>query len=76
MAYSRRSAKGRVSRRYGSTRRAGGRGASRTRGVSQRRGRSSARGQTVRIVIEQPAANPVSRPEVGVMERSPKPRKF
>ena len=76
MAYKRRSSKGRVSRSYGSARRTGRRGYSGSRGVSRRRGRSATRGQTVRIVIEQPTVTSAQRPEVGVMERTKKERRF
>ena len=51
-------------------------GYSGSRGVSRRSRRSASRGQTVRIVIEQPTVTSAQRPEVGVMERTKKERRF
>lgn len=61
---------------YQRSRSTGRRRAPQRRAVSSRRRQSQGARHTVRIVIEQPSASAVSRPEVGVMTRETKKRKF
>lgn len=72
MAYSRR--KSYRSKRTSYSRNRSYRGVSRRKPVRRRTVRS--RPQTIRIVLEQPSTSTVQRPDLGVVEQTPRKAKF